>query len=106
MVAHYILPTGEVETNYIHIHDIPIGTATTIEDAIMSYLATKDLDPRFPRFLRGFGSDGANVMVSRINGVATSLRTKFPKSFSIHCANHRLALAAAHACMQQTISPT
>ncbi len=60
----------------------------------MSYLASKDLDPSF---LRGFGSDGANVMVGRITGVATSLRTKFPKLISIHCANHRVALAAAHA---------
>ena len=94
IVARYVLPTGEVETNYMHIVDIPDGTATTIEDAILSYLANQDLDPRF---LRGFGSDGANVMVGRVNGVATSLRTKFPKLISIHCANHRLALAAAHA---------
>ena len=46
IVARYILPTGEVETNYMHISDIPDGTATTIEDAILSYLASKDLDPR------------------------------------------------------------
>ena len=94
MVAHYTLPPGEVETNYMHIGDIPDGTATTFEDAIMSYLASKDLDPRF---LRGFGSDGANVTVGRINRVATSLRTKFPKLILIHYANHHLALAAAHA---------
>ena len=47
-----------------------------------------------PRFLRG---EGANIMVGRINGVATSLRIKFPKLISIHFANHRLAFAAAHA---------
>ena len=29
MVAHYVLPTGEAETNYMHIVDIPYGTATT-----------------------------------------------------------------------------
>ena len=94
VVACYNLPTGEVETNYIHNGDIPDSTATTIEDAITSYLASKDLDPRF---LRGFGRDGDNIMVGRINGVAMSVTTKVPKVISIHCANHRLALAAAHA---------
>ena len=64
VVACYNLPTGDVETDYMHVGDIPDGTATTIEDAITSYLASKDLDPRF---LRGFGSDGANVVVGRIN---------------------------------------
>ena len=76
----------------MRIGDTPDGTATTIEDTIMSYLASKDLDSTF---LRGFGSDGVNVMIGSINGVTTSLRTKFPKL--IHCANHRLGLAAAHA---------
>ena len=94
LVAHYLLPTGDVETNYIHICDISDGTATTIEDAILSYLDNKELNPRY---LRGFGNDGANVMVGQINGVATSLKRIFLKLISIHCANHRLALAAAHA---------
>lgn len=94
LVACYVLPTGDVETNYFSICDIPNGTATAIEDAILSYLDNKELNPRY---LRGFSSDGANVMVDRINGVATSLKRKLPKLISIHCANHCLALAAAHA---------
>ena len=94
LVARYVLPSGDVEMNYIHICDIPNGTAATIEGAILSYLDSKELDSRC---LRGFGSDGANVMVGRINGVASSLKRKFPKLISIHCANHRLALAAPHA---------
>ena len=36
-------------------------------------------------------------MVGWINGVATSLKRKFLKLISIHCANLRLAFAAAHA---------
>ena len=43
---------------------------------LISYLGSQDLDPRY---LRGFGSDGANVIVGRINGVATALIRKFPK---------------------------
>ena len=74
VVACYSLPTGEVETNYMHIGDIPDGTATTIEDAITSYLARKDLDPRF---LSGFGSDDANVMVGRITELPRLLEQNF-----------------------------
>ena len=94
LVARYLLLTGDVETNFIHICDIPDGTANTIKEVILPYLDSKELDPRYHR---GFGSDSANVMVGQINGVAISLKRKFTKLISIHCANHCLALAAAHA---------
>ena len=41
--------------------------------------------------------DGAPVMCGSRNGVAKRLTNSFPKLISIHCVNHRLALAAAHA---------
>ena len=47
--------------------------------------------------LRGFGSGCAPVVTDRRNGVAKSLTDAFSKLLSIHCVNHRLALAAAHA---------
>ena len=47
--------------------------------------------------LRGFGTDGAAVMTGSRNGVATKLRSHSPRMISVHCINHRLALAAAHA---------
>ena len=48
--------------------------------------------------LRGFGSDGARPVMSGCrSGVAKRLTDRFPKLLSIHCVNHRLALAAAHA---------
>ena len=40
--------------------------------------------------LRSFGSDGCAVMVGRVSGVASLLKV-------LHCINHRLALATAHA---------
>ena len=43
------------------------------------------------------GSDGAPVMTGNRSGVAKRLKDRFPKLISIHCVNHRLALAAAHA---------
>jgi len=45
----------------------------------------------------GFGSDGASVMTGRKTGVATRLKCKQPFLITIHCAAHRLALAAADA---------
>ena len=72
--ARYLLPTGDVETNYIHICDIADGTANTIEEVILSYLDCKELDPRC---FRGFGSNSGNVMVDWINGVVTSLKRTF-----------------------------
>ena len=47
--------------------------------------------------LRGFGSDGAAVMTGRLTEVSTRLKAHAQRLISIHCANHRLALAAAHA---------
>ena len=47
--------------------------------------------------LCGFGSDGAAVMTSRSNGVGVRLRIHSPNMIAVHCVNHRLALAAAHA---------
>lgn len=43
LVARYILPTGDVETNCIHICDIPDGTATNIEASISLTLKLKIL---------------------------------------------------------------
>ena len=43
------------------------------------------------------GSDGAAVMVGRCSGVVSHLKGRKPCLISIHCINHRLALAAGHA---------
>lgn len=74
--------------------DTPNSTAIRIEYAITFCLDAKDLNPNH---LRGFASDGANVMFGRRNRVATSLKRKVPNLINIHCANHRLALTAANA---------
>ena len=46
--------------------------------------------------LKGFVFDAAAVMVGRHSG-ATQMKQAFPPLISIHCVNHRLALAASHA---------
>ena len=44
-----------------------------------------------------FSSDGASVMVGRLNGVATKLRELNPTMVCIHCARHRLTHAVSQA---------
>jgi len=40
-----------------------------------------------------FVTDGASVLLGKRNGVAVSLKEKYPLIFSWHCLNHRLELA-------------
>lgn len=47
--------------------------------------------------LRGFGSDGASVMVGRHRGVASKVKDKSPHCISIHCMAHRFNLATSQA---------
>ena len=83
-----------MKTSFLLIQDIPNGTAETIVTTLKQSLVDKNLDIAK---LRGFGSDGASVMTGRVNGVAQQLKKDSPKLISVHCVNHRLALAAAHA---------
>ena len=81
-----------IKTSYFQITDIPNGN--TIETSLLQALREKEIDISK---LRGFGSDGAAVMVGSRNGVAKKLKGHSPRIVSVHCINHRLALAAAHA---------
>ena len=93
LVARYVTDTEGVKTSFLNVADIFDGTAETIEAAILKYLDNKSLEVSK---LGGFGSDGAAVMTGRHTGVATRLKARTQKMISIHCVNHRLALAAAH----------
>ena len=87
--------TGEgIKTSYLNIRDLVNGRAETIESALLQVLRDKSIDVTK---LRGFSSDGASVMTGRLTGVATRLKQHTPRMLAVHCANHRLALAAAHA---------
>ena len=94
LVGRYILPTGDATTTFLALDDLPDGKAETIESAILKITKKKGLDVSR---LRAFGSDGAPVMTGATSGVAKRLKDRFPTLISIHCVNHRLALAAAHA---------
>ena len=93
LIVRYVTEQG-IKTSYLHIRDLIDGTAETIELAVLQILRDKSIDVAK---LRSFGSDGANVMTGRLTGVATRLKQHSPRMLAVHCANHRLALAAAHA---------
>ena len=93
LVARYQVGTV-MKTTFVDIQDIFDGTANTIVEAIRAFMAKRFLDINK---LKGFATDGASVMVGRHTGVATQLKQCSPSLISIHCVNHPLALAAAHA---------
>ena len=73
---------------------MPNGTAETIEGTMMKFFNEKSLEVTK---LCAFGSDGASVMTGRLSGIAVRLSRHSPRMIAVHCVNHRLALAAAHA---------
>ena len=93
LVARYLVGR-DVKTAFIDIQDIFDGTANTIVQAIHSFIVKRSLDIDK---LRGFATDEASVMVGCRTSVATQLKQCSPSLISIHCVNHRLALAASHA---------
>ena len=87
LVACYLVGR-DVRTAFVDIQD-----ANTIVQAIHSFIAKRSLDIDK---LRGFATDEASVMVGCRTGVATQLKRCSSSLISIHCVNHKLALAASH----------
>ncbi|KAK5848763.1 hypothetical protein PBY51_008456 [Eleginops maclovinus] len=86
---------GEPETVFMGNYAIPSGTAECIAAKIKDVLSGRGV--AMSRVV-GLGSDGANVMVGRKNGVAQQLRQNdCPYLVNIHCGAHRTALAARDA---------
>ncbi|XP_025083396.1 LOW QUALITY PROTEIN: uncharacterized protein LOC112557626 [Pomacea canaliculata] len=69
--------------------EVKDGKADTIMDTIMDFL--HDVDVPLER-VSGIGTDGAAVMVGRLNGVVVNSRSKNPKLVGTWCVAHRLAL--------------
>jgi len=93
LVGRYLTDDG-IKTSFLRITDIPNGTAETITGAMLKFVSDNTL--HITR-LCAFGSDGASVMTGRLSGVAVRLTHHNPRMIAVHCVNHRLALAAAHA---------
>lgn len=82
--------TGDVSIDYLKDVHVDNGLAETI------FTETKKVftdDLNFDGFL-AFGSDGCNTMIGKKSGVTTRLKALKPELLTVHCSNHRLALAA------------
>ena len=72
----------------------PKSDAQVLSDNLFSVLQQEGLSVDK---LKGFGSDGAAVMVGRKSGVATRVKQKSPHCISIHCMAHRFNLCTSQA---------
>ena len=89
-----IIAGGKVSAHFLKLIHILDGKAETIEKALLSFLDETNIPMSN---ITAFGSDGANVMVGRVSGVAARLKRHNPQILSIHCINHRLALGTLRA---------
>ncbi|XP_021339253.1 zinc finger protein 862-like [Mizuhopecten yessoensis] len=74
--------------------DNPKSDANVLFEAMEKCLTDHGLDLKK---VKGFGSDGASVMVGKHNGVATKVKGKSPHCVNIHCMAHRFNLATSQA---------
>lgn len=85
---------GQPEEHFITILHILACDATTITEALESFIASRHLDYRK---LVGQGYDGAAVFSGSRSGVHVRMRTHSAHAMYIHCACHRLQLASVQA---------
>lgn len=73
------------------VKDVPVsdGKAETIFNETKTVIEDLGVDT-----FVGFSSDGCNTMVGKKTGVSTRLKEYKPEIVTLHCHNHRLALAA------------
>ena len=110
---YLVLPVSEdgvplggisVRTRYLGLTSLNHADADSVTQALLSLLEMKYnvMTPELRKTLAGFGSDGANVMIGRHAGVRAKLKESAPSLISVHCAAHKLALAASETVTQVT----
>jgi len=85
---------GRSEEHFLDILHIKSTDASTITDALLSFVTQKNLDITK---LVGQGYDGAAVFSGRVNGVAKRMQVHSAHAVYIHCTCHRLQLASLQA---------
>ncbi|XP_078614277.1 uncharacterized protein C17orf113-like [Branchiostoma floridae x Branchiostoma japonicum] len=86
---------GVVKTKYLKLKEIEgSSNAENIFRALVSTLQEYGVPLAK---VCGLGTDGANVMVGRTNGVAALLKRENGEAFSTHCVAHRHSLAVSQA---------
>ena len=81
--------SGTVCVDFFKDTEIDDGKAETIFRETLDIVETLGVEK-----FAAFGSDGCSVMIGKKTGLSTRLKEVKPDLISIHCQNHRLALAA------------
>lgn len=91
VIAFKILIDGEPHVQFGTNCEVKDGKAATIVAAVRQFLGSVGvpLDK-----VVGIGTDGANVMIGRLNGVTTVLQRLNPSLVGVWCCAHRLSLVA------------
>ncbi|CAG8759234.1 13657_t:CDS:2, partial [Cetraspora pellucida] len=79
---------------YLGMIQLTSGTADSITSELLRFFTAKNIPTKT---LFHMGSDGASVMLGKLNGVATQLKALYPFLTEHHCISHRLALAGKDA---------
>jgi hypothetical protein len=88
--------SNEPVVHFVDCVSVLDGKADTLIDAIVELCRGLGLDCAK---IANMASDGASVMTGRKGGVGVKFKTAYsPRLIHIHCAAHRLALAAGQAC--------
>ena len=90
MCSKYVDSAGDVKTSFVSDTTLSTATADVITNAIKTEVEEHNLD--FTK-MTGFASDGAAVFTGAKTGVTTRLKEQIPGLVTVHCKDHRLALA-------------
>ena len=82
---------GDIDTSFLAVNAPQRADADGILSIVTQALDSTETNWKYK--LVGFGSDGANVMMGKNNGVVAKLKTMQPSLQGVHCSSHRLELA-------------
>ena len=91
---------GECQTLFSRNASVHNGKADTLVQALFKFLEEKGISIIK---VQGLGSDGAPVMLGRLNGVGARLKQLNPFLVQVHCVAHKLALCLSNAA--KTVNP-
>lgn len=86
-----LIHNGQVKALFSANIEVKDGKADTIYNAILQFLV--DVGVNVTK-VSGLGTDGANVMMGKVNGVGVKLKAVNSKVIHVWCCAHRLALVA------------
>jgi len=89
-----MIRSSETESHFLQNVNVINGTAVPITTKLKNVFSSLKISRNKVVCM---SSDGASVMVERMNGVAAQLRKLNPTLINIHCAGHPLSLAVSRA---------